>query len=150
MSVVCVQDGVMAADSRAYSGNGHPIGEKLKIHRLKDGSLLGVTSNQVGTPETFRNWLEAGADRGAFIPSDMSFAALWLREDGVYLFDDSYVPAGPLEGKFFSIGSGRKYAQGAHHAGATLYNCVQAAIANDVWCGGRVRMLGLNAEELDV
>lgn len=44
MTTIAYRNGVMAADTRAYSGGKLPIGTKTKIERLEDGTLLGVSS----------------------------------------------------------------------------------------------------------
>ncbi|QIG75590.1 putative HslV family peptidase protein [Rhizobium phage RHph_Y2_17_1] len=145
MSVVVYHDGVMAADSRAYGGDPHPIGNKRKIHRLPDGGLVGITSNRIGMPEAFRDWLAAGSDRGAAMPAEPSFDAIHVTPEGqVFLYNDGYTPSGPLAGQTFTIGSGKKYALGAIQMGATAVEAVEAAMACDFWCGGPVYALNLH------
>lgn len=139
----------MTADTRAYSGNSHPAGHKMKIHRIKEGphagSLLGVVSNVVGMPEEFRAWIERGADKEDWAPNDPSFEALLVKPNGeIFLFDDAYYCAGPMVGSFFTIGSGRKYAYGALMAGADAKAAVEVAIACDTWCGGPVAQISLH------
>ncbi|WP_276122699.1 peptidase S14 [Pararhizobium qamdonense] len=147
MSVVIYKDGVMAADSRAYSGSSHPVGGKQKIHRMKDGSLLGVCSNSVGMPENLREWIEAGEDKGGWALENPVFEAIRVMPSGeVFFYNDCYGKTGPLEGDVFTIGSGRKYALGAIRAGADIYEAVQVAIECDVWCSGPTRTLSLNEE----
>ncbi|MBX5130794.1 peptidase S14 [Rhizobium lentis] len=145
MSVVVYHKGVMAADSRAYSGSTHPVGNKRKIHRMPDGSLLGITSNQIGMPEAFAKWISEGASRDASVPAEASLTALHVLPNGdVYLYSDGYTPSGPLSGDTFTIGSGRKYALGAIEMGADAARAVEAAIAHDLWCGGPVAVLALH------
>ncbi|AGC36195.1 peptidase HslV family [Rhizobium phage RHEph10] len=144
MSVVVYHDGVMAADSRAYSGSTHPAGHKRKIHRLPDGGLVGITSNQIGMPEAFRDWLAAGANREASMPNEPGFDALHVTSDGeVFLYSDSYTPSGPLYGTTFTIGSGKAYALGALKAGASVTEAIEIAKECDLWCGGPVIELPL-------
>jgi ATP-dependent protease HslVU (ClpYQ) peptidase subunit len=144
MSVVVYKDGRMAADSRAYSGSTHPIGNKRKIHRLKDGSLLGITSNQVGIAESFRDWLDDGANREAAVPHEPSFNAIHVKPNGdVYLYDDGYAPSGPIKADFYAIGSGGQYAYGAMTVGVEVEEAVSVAIKCDIWCGGHVDLLEL-------
>jgi ATP-dependent protease HslVU (ClpYQ) peptidase subunit len=145
MSVVVYHEGVMAADSRAYGGDQHPVGNKRKIHRLPDGGLVGITSNQIGMPEAFRDWLAAGADRKADMPGEPAFDAIHVTPAGeVFLYSDGYTPSGPLFGNTWSIGSGKKYAHGAIQMGANAVEAVEAAKACDFWCGGPVLTLSLN------
>ena len=49
MTIIAYRDGIMAADSRAYTGDPDPIGVKQKI-RWHDGELLGASSRAVGIP----------------------------------------------------------------------------------------------------
>lgn len=143
MSTVVYSNGVMAADTRAYSGNGHPIGNKMKIRRLSDGSLVGVTSNVVGFSEAFMQWLETGDD-GDLPSSEFAFDALHVKPNGqVFLYCDSLSPAGPLIGQHFTIGSGKKYALGALHAGLTPIQAVEIAAALDQFSGLPVAALNL-------
>jgi ATP-dependent protease HslVU (ClpYQ) peptidase subunit len=151
MSVVIYdsQRGLMAADSRAYGGDAHPIGNKMKIHRIKsgpfEGCLLGVTSAVPGMAEEFRQWVTEGMNKEAFAPTTPDLDALLVNTDGeVYLFSDAYYPSGPLMGDVFTVGSGKKYALGAFHAGASASQAVEAAIACDTMCGGPVATLELH------
>jgi ATP-dependent protease HslVU (ClpYQ) peptidase subunit len=148
VSVVVYKDGVMAADSRAYSGGSHPIGTKKKIHRLTDGSLLGITSNQIGLPEAVRDWIDQGARRDALLPDQPSFTAIHVLTNGeIYFYDDSYVPSGPITTSEITIGSGMKYALGALKMGATAYEAVEVAKQCDFYCGGKVAILTLKGDQ---
>lgn len=133
MSVVVYKNGVMAADTRAYGGDAHPVGSKHKIHRLEDGSLLGITSNVPGQSESLRAWINNGCDSEDMVIANPSFSAIWVKTDGsVWLFWDSFSPAGPLTGEFFTIGSGRKYAMGALELGVEVEEAVAVAIKLDL------------------
>lgn len=144
MSVIVYHNGIMASDTRAYSGNSHPVGNKMKIHRLKDGSLLGMSSSTPGLPEEFKAWLERGANYEDYGPTDVDIEALLVKPDGsVYLYYNSYYRAGPLVGQTFTIGSGKKYALGAIAAGCDAAQAVEVAISCDPFCGGPVAVLPL-------
>ncbi|MBD9511604.1 peptidase S14 [Ensifer sp. ENS10] len=135
----------MTADTRAYCGDSHPFGNKMKIHRLFDGSLLGVTSSTPGVPEEFKAWLERGARMDDFGPSDIDVDAILVTPFGeVFLFSDSYYRCGPLVGDFFTVGSGKRYALGAIRAGASAMRAVEVAIECDTMCGGPVAQLPLH------
>lgn len=150
MSVIVYHDGVMAADTRAYSGSSHPVGNKMKIHRLADGSLLGLSSSTPGLPEEFKAWLERGADREDYAPAEVDIEALLIAPDGkAYLYTDSYFRCGPLIGDTFTIGSGKKYALGAIKAGCDAEEAVHVAIACDPFCGGPVSLIRLHESDAD-
>lgn len=120
MSVIVYKNGIMAGDTRAYVGRYKATpGSKRKIHRLKDGSLLGVSSAQVGMADRFATWVKAGADlkdwHGRW---PESLHALLIKSDGsAYLADDSLHFTGPIKGKVFAVGSGSDFALGAMAAG---------------------------------
>jgi ATP-dependent protease HslVU (ClpYQ) peptidase subunit len=152
MSVIVYHHGVMASDSRAYSGDTHPIGTKRKIHRIEEGphagSLLGICSNVVGTPDEFKAWIEGGAPGGVAVPADPSFEAILIKPDGdAFFFNDSYTATGPIVADTFTLGSGKKYALGAIKAGAGVVDAVKIAIECDVWCGGPVVCTALDEPE---
>lgn len=140
---------IMTADTRAYSGDPHPTGNKMKIHKIKEGpfagSLLGITSSQPGMAEQLKQWITEGMDKEAFAPSQPDFEALLVKPDGeIFLFVDAYYPSGPLVGDVFTIGSGKKYALGALRAGANPIQAVEVAIRCDSMCGGPVAALTLH------
>lgn len=131
MSTITYRDGIMAADSRAYNGGRTPIGAKMKIHRLEDGSLLGVSSPVVGQGEALRDWFNAGADVSEH-PSPLDFQALLVKANGeVFYYSDTPFPSGPLAGPFWAIGSGEQYALGAMVCGATAIQAVEVAAGLD-------------------
>jgi hypothetical protein len=146
MSVIVydVRNGLMCSDTRAYGGDSHPIGNKRKIHRLSDGSLLGMSSSQPGVPEEFKAWIERGAKLEDYGPTSPDIEALLVKPNGdVFLFSDSYYAAGPLTGDVFTVGSGKKYALGALRAGADAQRAVEVACECDTMCGGPVTALKL-------
>lgn len=141
---------VMAADTRAYSGSSHPIGSKMKIHRIERGkfigSLVGVTTAVPGQAEEFVHWLNENAHReAAWVPANPDFEAILVEPNGaVHLYYDAYYSSGPLVGEVFTIGSGKKYALGAWHALQDAVKAVEVAIACDTMCGGPVAALPLH------
>lgn len=128
MSVIVFKGGIMAADTRAWVGRHKSSpGMKAKIHRMKDGSLLGVSSSQVGMADRFAVWMFGGAElkdwHGRW-PSSLS--AILVRPSGkVFICEDSLHFTGPITGKSFAIGSGSDFAIGAMACGKTAR---QAAI----------------------
>ncbi|MBY5364804.1 peptidase S14 [Rhizobium leguminosarum] len=130
---------LMIADSRATSGYHHPIGAKRKIHRIGagplEGALLGVSTSIPGMGEHFTEWVAAGMSKEAFDTSKFKVEAILVKFDrSVFFFDDYFCPSGPLEGDFFTIGSGREYALGAFRAGADAFGAVKVAISCDPFC----------------
>jgi ATP-dependent protease HslVU (ClpYQ) peptidase subunit len=145
MTTIVYRDGVMAADSRAYSGDKHPIGAKTKIHRLGDGTLFGCSSSNVGADSILRRWVESGCQppQGSDLKPD-SFELLIVRKSGdVFYAHDNLDLTGPLTAEFHSIGSGNQYAMGALSMGADAVRAVEIAAQCDVWTGGPITQLKL-------
>lgn len=142
MSTVVFRDGVMAADSRAYSGGRPWIGSKHKISKFSDGGLIGVTTTQPGLSEAFVRWMGNGRIEGPGKPEireGCGFSAILVLPDmTVLMFEESFDPIGPLEAPYFAIGSGRETALGALYMGATAEEAISAAICMDVWSEGPI------------
>jgi len=137
VTTIAYRAGVMAADSRAYSGGSKAIGTKMKIRRLDDGTLLGVSSNQVGLPEALANWYAGGCKaEDAPKPASLEFTLLAVKPNGdAYYATDALLITGPLRAESFAIGSGSQAAQGAMHAGADALRAVEIACMVDAWSG---------------
>ena len=148
MTTIVFRDGVLAADTRAYSGSPSPIGFKQKIHAGPDGSLYGVSTAQPGLSEQISAWLMADPDQKADTQphvGEKGFQALEITPEGeVYYYCDSFSPSGPLMGNWFAIGSGEDYAIGALLMGATAEEAVEVAMQCDAWTGGDVVRLRLS------
>lgn len=144
MTTIAYRDGVMAADSRAYSGGRPPIGCKAKIKRLADGTLIGVSSTVPGRGEAVIAWFEAGANPEKVPPGDPSHRLLAVKPGGEVLFShDAYSISGPLTGEFFAVGSGEEYALGAMAMGASAERAVEVACDLDVWSALPITVLKL-------
>lgn len=148
MTTIVYRDGVLAADTRGYSGNHTPVGNKTKIFNLEDGSILGLSSPRPGLSEAFRDWLENGSDMNAIPKFDQfQISALRITSDGdIFYYDDSVYPSGPLRADYFAIGSGDHYAFGALYAGATAIEAVEAAGQFDSFTNQDVESIKLNEE----
>lgn len=145
MTTVAYRDGVLAADSRAYSGDKVPIGTKAKIHRLEDGTIYGISTNNVGGDAVLRRWVEGGclpADSGDLKPD--SFELLVVRPSGeVFYANGNLDLTGPLSAQFWSIGSGNEYALGAMARGADAEDAVRVGCELDPWSDGPITILRL-------
>lgn len=143
MTTIVYRDGVMAADSRAYSGDRKPIGSKQKIHRLPDGSLIGVSSSKVGEAERFRRMVsEKGVD--ADFETEVPVQAIVVMPNGgIFYFNDERSFSGPISAEFICIGSGEVAAHAALLSGCSPVKAVEVAMQLDVWTGGDVRTLEL-------
>jgi ATP-dependent protease HslVU (ClpYQ) peptidase subunit len=146
MTTIAYRAGVIAADSRAWSGDKMPIGNKQKIRRLADGSLLGISTNIPGFAEALWKWIEAGRvyNDAPKANREMNFEILLVDPEGqVFYANDEFHLTGPLEAQFFAIGSGAQYALGAMRHGADAEAAVECGCALDVWSSHPVYALDL-------
>lgn len=146
MTTIVYRDGVMASDSRAWSGDKVPIGFKQKIRRLDDGSLLGISSAKVGEPDMLLDAIKRIDGKVWEKPLDAEFdaAALLVRANGdVYYYSGNKHFVGPIRGPWIVIGSGEEYAIGALSMGATAEQAVKVGIEHDPWSKGEIQTLRL-------
>lgn len=132
MTTIVYRNKTMASDSRAYSGDKHPIGSKVKIRRLKDGTLVGCSTTIIGGGEKVLDWYEGGRVDDDSLPEHFTMLAAHPNGAVFYACDGPEL-SGPLEAEFFSIGSGEQYAYGALHAGADAIEAVRAACKGDTF-----------------
>lgn len=138
MTTIVYRDGVMAADTRGYSGKQHPLGLRLKVRRLNDGCLVGVGSREVGQADCVADWLTCGGSPaelekalGTF--ERQTFQALKVNPDGsASLYDDTGWPS-LAEGPYYAVGSGEDFAYGALASGRCAVEAVAVAIQLDPW-----------------
>lgn len=145
MTTIVYRNGVMAADTRAYSGDKQPIGQKNKIGQveLSSGEIItfGISTPHPGYSEQIRAWL--GNERSAdYEPQEREFDMLLVDGKGeVYFFHNNFVPSGPLTAEYFAAGSGAEYALGALAHGADAVEAVEAAAQLDVWTGAPIQFI---------
>jgi hypothetical protein len=137
MTTIAYKAGIMAADTRAYGGFNTPLGQKRKIRRLPDGTLIGCSSNQVGLGEAVMDWYEAGADPEKGPKADETkFTLLVVKPNGEAFYGyDSFYLSGPIRADCFAVGSGEGLAHGAMRAGASAERAVEIACDADIWSG---------------
>jgi hypothetical protein len=122
----------MAADSRAWSGDKHPIGAKLKLRRLDNGTLVGCACTTPGGSEAVLDWYAAGHPDDHKLPDAYTMIAVEKNGDIYYSADSDFI-TGPLDAPFICIGSGEAYAQGACLMGADAIEAVRAACIADTF-----------------
>jgi hypothetical protein len=145
MSTVSYKDGIMAADTAAYRGHGSaPMGEKWKVKRLKDGSLLGITSAVVGLPDSFFRLMYGGGWEVVHLDLPQSYdleAILVTPEGEVFHYNNGPSFTGPLEAEHFAIGSGYKPAMVAMDLGKSAVEAIFIACNYDEHSALPVRSL---------
>lgn len=145
MTTIAYRNGFLAADTRAYSGGPQPMGQKQKINRVQnsDGlySSFGISTAHPGLSEEVRDWFLSDKETDHEpVLNGRSFEALEILSDGrIFYYHDSFVPAGPLTGEYFAIGTGSEYALGAMALGASATEAVQIGAQFDAWTGGVVQ-----------
>ena len=132
MTTIVYRDGVMAADSRGYSGTSRPFGERCKVQRFADARLVGASSTEPGAAEAVIKWLAQGADPEAKLPAKFTLLAVDRHGFAVLAVDSPYL-SGPVDAPYFAIGSGDAYALGAMAVGADAVRACEIAIGLDVW-----------------
>ncbi len=150
MTVIVYRDGVMAADSRGYSGGRPPLGEKAKIFDI-GSALVGISTTVPGLSERILEWIERGGGEenfpAKFIDGQGWSAIMVMRDSGkVYRLESTCYFSGPLKADFHAIGSGDGYALGAMEMGADAVKAVEVAIKFDVWSDGEIRTLHLQKQ----
>lgn len=144
MTTIAYRNGILAADSRAYGGDRHPIGQKTKIFRLTNGDLVGCSTTQVGVANKFLRLLEGLNGDYDDIDEDWPLQALLVRKNGeVFLWSDGNSFTGPLEADFWAIGSGEQYAWGALWMGASAEEALECACVGDVFSAKPIHILKL-------
>ena len=134
MTTIAYRNGIMASDSRAYSGGSIPIGNKSKIECLEDGTLIGVSSTIPGGSEIIKQWFKDGFPTKPDYLLPERFTLLVAKLNGsIFYASDNPMISGPLMGEYFAAGSGAEYALGAMANGATAEEAVKIACQLDVW-----------------
>jgi hypothetical protein len=148
MTIICVKDGIVAADGSSWLADVLLQTDARKIVRSLDGALGGSAGN---TSETaiFRRWFATTSsldERSALRPKDdplvlndkSGFAAIWLEPDGeVWQMD--------YDGRPYSIGREAqalgvawRFALGAMCAGLSAEQAVRLCIERHGGVGGEV------------
>ena len=149
MTTIVYRDGVLAADTRAYSGGGKFIGKKQKIFS-NQYRAFGISTPNPGFSEEIRDWfLNDKHNDHEPIMADRSFEAVEITIDGVFYYKDNFSPSGPLDAPYIAIGSGDEYAMGALSMGACAELAVQIAGENDPWTGNVIQRIVIFEEAKD-
>lgn len=144
MTTIAYRDGVMAADSGVWFGDGLAPWAR-KIVRDAEGTLYGVAGN-AGQASDFIEWVLAGSvgEPPAAEKQDdgvSSFIVMKVTRGGPVRILTAYgceVYAAP----YFSIGAGNVAALGAMFCGASAQRAIEAAIAHASGAIGPVQFMG--------
>lgn len=150
MTTIAYKDGIMAADTAATSGNAKLLGV-TKIAKHKDGLLCGgagtlVTIAQImRTLHTFKGYDDIVAAVNDMMDEDSQFL-LADQRGRVFIIEAGGIAQ--VRTKFISIGTGSAYAMAAMHMGADAKEAVQVARKFDIFTGGRIMSLSLDARHV--
>lgn len=139
MTTIAYRAGVLAADSRVTSGDTVVTDSHRKLHRLRDGRILGWAGS-VEDAERLVHALRKKKD----MPSLGNISALMVQPDGTVWLYEGNLWVKQARQAYYAEGSGSGYALAAMDAGATAKRAVQIAIKRDPSSGGRANTLRLH------
>lgn len=138
MTTIATDGRTMAADSRGCANELIRNDAEKKLHRLKDGRVVGA-SGTITAARAYIRWLEEGGERPKI---EGAFSAIVLNPNGSAQIhynddepDDLAFPA--------AIGSGTALALGAMLAGASPAEAVAIAAKRDPFTGGTITEMSL-------
>lgn len=137
MTIIVYRDGVIAADTQVVGGEdpGYRVGFGPKVHKIKGG--LVAYAGCSGASLSARRWLEGG--RKGDIPASPDGCVIWFPDGGgISLIGDGMESVVDFDAPYFAWGSGEPFALAAMWMGADASKAVEAAIAYDLGCGGKV------------
>ena len=139
MTVIAYKDGVVACDSRVTAG--HTIYTDNCVKYKLVGNLLFWFCGDAASEDHLTSWV---FNETHAIPKEASTDALCWDGDNLWHVSTGGEGEGPW--KFLldkavptAIGSGAAVALGAMYTGASAKDAVKAAIALNVYCGGKIR-----------
>ena len=141
MTVICVKDGIMAADSYTFNGGSKWPSAFPKIARGKRG-LLGLAGESNDCYQVLQWWSdEMPIDRTLLRKDDKSIIGLVLDNDGgVWILDERLTPH-PTE-SLATIGNteAASFCEGAMRFGASAEEAVKLAIQFCTFADGSVQV----------
>ena len=150
MTIICVKDGVIAADGACWYGGVKAELSKLKIVRSHDGALGGSVGDASYT-EFFRVWFagtSAREERGHYRPKDdplviggdekREFRAMWIEPDGDVIVMEKDGRPYLVGRELHAIGAAQEMAMGAMYAGASAEQAVRICVERSDAAGGEV------------
>lgn len=136
MTTIVYRDGVLAGDTRITIEEEIQPGHCRKVFKLKDGSLFASSGDYEGGERL----LEAIKKKlpTPICKSGGEAFGLHIKPNGAVWYYEG-TRWSRCHNPFYSIGSGRAYAFGALHMGATAAEAVSVAMKCDMYSGGRVQ-----------
>lgn len=142
MTCVAWDGKTLAADKRAViAGNKNSV--VTKIFRWSGG--LCAIAGEYDSGMQMYHWLNNGAHPEDFpiMQNEDPGEFMVIYKDGSISHYERSPVALPFENQIHALGSGRDYALGAMHLGASAKAAVEVAIALDCYCGNGIDTLEL-------
>lgn len=146
MTVVAWDGKTLAADKMSCSaGYGYTV---TKLHRLRDGSIVGFCGNG-DEAMALLAWLNAAQNPAAYPEGqkDSDTSAFVVRPDGSCWSCGKTPYPQRLECPMYAMGHGRDFALAAMHCGKTAGQAVELTCNLDVFCGNGIDTLTLEGNE---
>jgi hypothetical protein len=142
MTIIAFKDGVMAADTARFSGNGrYIVGHVQKLRRLKSGGVFGACGPAPSIEKAYaalNEWAPGAVLNPLDKASDEDVSGIVALPDGsVWHFWWDMKPL-KCPDHYAVDGYGDEIAIGALEAGATAEQAVSICIRRSAGCGGSV------------
>lgn len=135
MTTIATDGRLMAGDGRSTRGDLISGGDRKKVFKLSDGSLIGLAGRTRDADRAARSLMENPSEPEE-VRGDYSIIRLYPNGK-VFIHEDTL--ARPFRVKPpYAIGSGWPAAVGAMLAGADAYEAVKVAAKLDVHTGGKI------------
>jgi ATP-dependent protease HslVU (ClpYQ) peptidase subunit len=139
VTVIATDGRSMAGDSYTSCGEGQLLATRRKVHRLKDGRIVGAAGPTTDCIRLLK-WLDDGGEKPTL--GDCVSAVILNLDGTVDWVDNNFtVVSGNLIP--YAIGSGGDIALGAMLAGASPEGAVRIAASRQLDCGGDITVLHL-------
>lgn len=146
MTIICIKDGIVAADTGGFQGPVMIENAVAKIVKSYDGALGGACGESSATA-AFRHWFRIsinkqarsnyGVDRLTF-EKDTDFDSMWLEPNGEIWRMDWAGRPWKFSDNFAAIGAPYEMALGAMLAGASAAEAVRICIERHAYAAGDV------------
>jgi ATP-dependent protease HslVU (ClpYQ) peptidase subunit len=135
MTTIVYRDGVLAADQRMTQGDTLVSDKCKKLVRMSDGSLVAI-AGRLSLAQKFVEWARKGGKGSP--PTGAVYDGIWLRHDGLYVWESGDHVIKLDQRRFYAWGSGQIAALGALHYGASATEAVRCAAKVDISTGGKI------------
>jgi ATP-dependent protease HslVU (ClpYQ) peptidase subunit len=141
MTTIVYRDGILASDTQISYGSTLMPGSVRKIHKLSNGALYGFTGSlEVG--EIMRRRVTKASDEDGPLEEEVDlkgevFEAIIVQPDGQILCFENRIWM-EIKCPYIAMGSGKDYAYGALHMGASAKQALKTAMTLDPATGGRI------------